>query len=202
MERLWVRRRTTNAASIRSRSRGPSSPAPCRRGSPSARWTAVRTSLIARGIADPAPARSAVRPVRPGPGLHQGLSARRPRKRRPVHACRRVGGHGAGPARQRRRSRGIVPHAQPDQPHAHGRRGRRATRPSRTSWRAMSTRARRTPDAAAGAGTPARRPGCIGPASKACWDCGGEATRSASIPASLRHGRVMRSCGTWAARST
>ena len=47
--RRWDRRRTTSAASIRSRSRGRSSRAPSRSALPSARWTAVRTSLVARG---------------------------------------------------------------------------------------------------------------------------------------------------------
>ena len=50
--------------------------------------------------------------------------------------------------------------AQPGPPRHHSRRTSRATRSSRTSWRRTSTARRRTPAAAAGPGTPARRAGC------------------------------------------
>ena len=103
-----------------------------RSASRSARWTrcarrssrADRRSLL---LLDPPFDRSAQ-----DPGLHQGLSAGRPRERRPVHARGGLGRDGAGAARQRRRGGGVLPHAQPGQPRAHGRRRRRATRPSRT----------------------------------------------------------------------
>ena len=52
---------------------------------------AVRTSLIARGSQIAAAAPSAVRSFGAGAGLHQGLPAGRPRKRRPVHARGRRG---------------------------------------------------------------------------------------------------------------
>ena len=63
------------------------------------------------------------------PGLHQGLSAGHSRERRPVHARGALDGDRARAARTRRRRDGAVPHAQPDQPHAHG--GRRRALPRR-----------------------------------------------------------------------
>ena len=87
---------------------------------------AIRRSRPRRGPLVPGAARAtapvaphaAVRPVGPGSGVHQGLPARRARERRPVHARRRLGGHGRGPPGKRRRGGGVVPHAQSDQPHA------------------------------------------------------------------------------------
>ena len=124
-----------------------------------------------------AAARSAVRPVGAGSRLHQGLSARRPRERRPVHARRGLGRDGAGAARQRRRGRRAVPHAEPDQPHAHRRATSTATRRSRTSIAGdvYARRAARRPrrlELVHGIG----RRGCIAPASKASSACGAAAT--------------------------
>ena len=93
---------------------------------------AVRTFLVARARADPAAAPSAVRSIGAGAGLHQGLSARRPRERRAVHARGRLDRDGPGPARKRRRGGGVLPHAEPGQPRAARRPTSRATRPSRT----------------------------------------------------------------------
>ena len=61
--------------------------------------------------------------------------------------------------------------------------------------RRAARRARR-----AGAGTPDRPPGCIGPASRACSACGAAATRSASTRASRRRGPGTRS--TWRVQRT
>ena len=124
---------------------------------------AVRAALDRARLAAAAAARSAVRSLGAGSRLHQGLPAGRPRERRAVHPRRRLGGHGAGAARQRRRSRRAVPHAQSDQPHAH-RRGRRALqgRAVRHRRRRLRPRAARRA-AAAGAGIPDRRRGCIAP---------------------------------------
>ena len=106
------------------------------------------------------------------PGLHQGLPAGRPRERRPVHARGALDGHRARAARARRRGDGAVPHAQPDQPHAHagGRRAlpRRAVRRRRRRLRAS----RCTSAAAAGRGTPVRPAGCIRRRSKRSSGCG------------------------------
>ena len=63
---------------------------------------AVRTSLIARGVADAVAAASAIRSVGAGSGLHQGVPTRRPGEWRPVHARGRLGRDGPGPARKRR----------------------------------------------------------------------------------------------------
>ena len=101
---------------------------------------AVRTALVAARIAADPAARPAVRSLGAGSRLHQGVSAGRARKRRTVHARGRLGRDGAGAARQRRRSRRAVSHAQSDQPHAHTQLTCSATRRSRTSSRAMSTR--------------------------------------------------------------
>jgi cyclic beta-1,2-glucan synthetase len=74
--------------------------------------------------ADRAAAHAALRSDGARPGLHQGLPPRRARERRPVHPRRDLVGHRAGAPRHGRRSDGAVPHAQPDQSHAHGRRRR------------------------------------------------------------------------------
>ena len=134
-------------------------------------------------IADAAAAQPAVRSIDAGAGLHQGLSAGRPRERRPVHARGRVDRDGPGQTGKRRRGDGVLPHAEPDQPWPHAGRRRPATRRSRTWWPATSTRDRRTPDAADGAGTRDRPAGCIAPASRAFSACGGAATRSSSTRA-------------------
>ena len=201
MARRSDRRRTTNAGSIRSRSRGPCSRARCRRGSPSARWTrcARRSSRADRSSSCCSIRRSIARRRIPGyikaypPGVRENGGQYTHAAVWVVMALARLGcGDEVG---------GAVSHAQSDQPHAHGGATSSGTRPSRTSWPATSTPARRTPAAAAGAGTRDRRRGCIGPASKACWACGGAATRSASIPAFRRRGRATRSCGAWAAHA-
>ncbi len=77
----------------------------------------------ARGRAGRAdsPARAALRPHAAGSRLHQGLPARRPGERRPVHACRALAGARrcrAGPARSRRSTAGA---AQSDSPRRHAR---------------------------------------------------------------------------------
>ena len=119
------------------------------------------------------------------PRLHQGLPARRPRERRPVHPRRDLGGDGL-----RRRSatatrRGeLFSHAQPDQPRAHARRRRSATRSSPTSSPPTSTPSPRTSGAAAGPGTPARPAGCTAPASNRSSASACRAIRSSSTPAS------------------
>ena len=85
------RRPTPSAGSTRSPSRGASCRRPHRSGHARAR--------DGRGRAVPRPPRrraraavhAAVRPVRPRSRLHQGLPARRPRERRPVHPRRRSG---------------------------------------------------------------------------------------------------------------
>ncbi len=70
-------------------------------------------------------AHPAVRSLGEEPRLHQGLPARRAGERRPVHPRRRVDRDGARAAGERRRGGRAVPHAEPGEPHAHGR-GRRA----------------------------------------------------------------------------
>ncbi len=56
-----------------------------------------------------------------GSRLHQRVSTRHPRERRPVHARRGMGGDRAGAARHGRRGDGAVPSDQPDQPRADAR---------------------------------------------------------------------------------
>ena len=180
--RRWARRRTTSAGSTRSRSPGPCSRAP--------RRPSVRRARHGRRARAPGPARlgrhpaphAALRSLGAGSRVHQGLSAGRPRERRPVHARGGLGRHGARPARQRRRGGGVLPHAQPDQPHAHARPRSRATRPSPTWWRATSTTTRRTRGAAAGPGTPGRPAGCTGSVWKRSSDSSATAAASALDP--------------------
>ena len=77
---------------------------------------------------------------------------------------------------------GALPHAQPDQPHAHRRRRRalqgRAVRPRGRRLRAPGARRPRR----AGPGTPARRAGCTGPASRASSASAAAARRFAIDP--------------------
>ena len=92
--------------------------------------------------------RAAVRQVRAGSRLHQGLSARRARERRPVHPCRRVVGDGLRRARRGRQGGRTVLAAQPDQSRAHPRRraalqGRALRRRRRRLRGAAPCRARR-----------------------------------------------------------
>ena len=132
----------------------------------------VRAHLVRRGAGVILLLDAAVRPVAARPRLHQGLPARRARERRPVHPRRRLGRSWRSRALgQRRRGGRAVPHAQPDQPHAHAGRTSRATRSSPTSSPPTSTPTRRTPAAAAGPGTPARPAGCTGPGSRASSAC-------------------------------
>ena len=152
--------------------------------------------------ADRAAAHAALRSHGARPRLHQGIPARHPRERRPVHARRDVDGDRARPPRHGRRSDGAVPHAQPDQSHAHRRTMRNATGSSRTSWPPTSTRTRCTSDAAAGPGTPGRPAGCTRPPSRRCWDCTATAPRSAWTRAFRPSGRNTRSTGHWAPRGT
>ena len=187
--RRWARRRTTSAGSTRSRSRGRCSPAPCRSASPSARWTPSAPRSIARGsqlllLLDPPFDRSAQ-----DPGYIKGVSAGRPRERRPVHARRGVGRDGAGAAGQRRRSGGAVPHAQPDQPHADAGRRRalqgRALRRRRRRLRAPAARRPRRLELVHGLGglDVSRRP------REHPRACAAGARPSPSTPASRRRGR-------------
>ncbi len=71
-----------------------------------------RAAGAPRARPDPV-ARPALRPVGPGPRLHQGLCARRARERRPVHPRRHLGGHGL--RRPRRQPARLGTH-HPDQP--------------------------------------------------------------------------------------
>ena len=124
--------------------------------------------------------------VRPHPArsrLHQGLSARAARERRPVHARRHVV-HARVRAAGRRRSgrRAVLADQSQSITRAPARRFT-ATRSSPTWSAPTSTRRRRTSGAAAGPGTRARPAGCIAPpwrefSASACADrC------CASIPA-------------------
>ena len=70
-------------------------------------------------IADPVVAPPAVRSIGTGPRLYQGVSAGRPREWWSIHARGRLDRDGAGAARQRRRGRGILPHAESGQPWPH-----------------------------------------------------------------------------------
>ena len=168
-----------------------------RRPDPLCRARHGRGAHVARRarIADAAAAQSAVRSVGAGSGLHQGLSAGRPGERRPVHARGRLDRDGAGPTRQRRRGRGILPHAEPGQPRPHG--GGRgplqdgAVRDGRRRLRAAAARRTRRLEL-----VHADRPaGCIAPASRASSACGGAATRSSSTRAFPRRGPSTGS--TW-----
>ena len=137
----------------------------------------------ARGAGGPA-AHAALRSLGAGPGLHQGLSARRARERRAVHARRRLDRHGAGPPGERRRGGRAVPHVEPGEPHAH-RPGRwRATRASRTSSPATSAPTPGTSGAPGGPGTPARPAGSTAPGWRASSGSGATARPSSWIRAS------------------
>ena len=71
----------------------------------------------------------------------------------------------------RRRSDGTVPHAQPDQPHAHAGGASSDIAPSRTWSRPTSTRIRCMSAAAGGRGTRVRPGGCIRRRSRDCSAC-------------------------------
>ena len=91
---------------------------------------------------------AAVRPDAARSRLHQGLPARRPRERRPVHARRHLGGARLRGARRRRQGGRAVRHPEPDQPHQHARRrpplqGRAVRRRRRRLRGAAARRARR-----------------------------------------------------------
>jgi cyclic beta-1,2-glucan synthetase len=66
------------------------------------------------------PAHAAVRSHAARAGVHQGLLPGRARERRPVHARGGVGRARSLASRQRRRGGGALPHAESDQPRAHG----------------------------------------------------------------------------------
>ena len=200
--RRSARRRATSARSTRSPSPGRCSPARPRRGWRSARWTRSARHLVRRGAQVVLLLDAAVRPLGAGPRLHQGLSARRAGERRAVHPRRGLDGDGARPAGERRRGGRAVPHAQPGEPHAHGGRTSRATRASRTSSPATSTRTRSTPGAAGGPGTRARPAGCTAPGSRASSGSGAAARPSSWIPASPPRGPGTRSPGASAGRAT
>ena len=119
--------------------------------------------------------------------LHPGLSARRARERRPVLACRRLGADGPGRARRRRCRLSLLQLPQPGAPLAPCRaRPGLCDRALRHGRRRLQRR-RPTSAAAAGAGTPARRPGCIAPRSNRCSASSSTATSSSSGPACLPH---------------
>ena len=82
---------------------------------------------------------------------------------------------------------------QPDPPRRDARGGRSATRSSRTSSRPTSTAPRRTPAAAAGPGTPARRAGSTASPSRRSSASTWKATPFASSRASRAAGRDSRS---------
>ena len=162
----------------------------------------VRTFLMARGAQVLLLLHPPFDVVGAGPGLHQGLSARRPRERRSVHARGRVDRDGAGPARQRRRSGRGVPHAQSGE--SRPARGRRRALPDR-AVRARRRRlqpSRPIADAAGGAGTRDRPAGCIARASRAFSACAAPARRSPSTRAFRRRGRSIRSSGDTSTRGT
>ena len=99
--------------------------------------------------------------------LHQGLPARHPRERRPVHPRRRLVGHRASPrsatATRRRELFSLL------NPINHARDARRRAALQGRALRRRGRRlfgARRMSDAAAGPGTPARPAGCTAPASR------------------------------------
>ena len=154
----------------------------------------------ARGIAAPAPARSAVRSLGAGPGYIKGYPPGiRENGGQYTHAAvwfvmalARLG--------QRRRSRRAVPHAQSDQPYTDRRRRWSATRRNRASWPAMSTPGRRTPAGAAGAGIPDRRRGCTVRVSKHSGAAPPRLPSSASIRAFLRRGPDTKSA--WRVHNT
>ena len=125
--------------------------------------------------------------------LHQGLSARHPRERRPVHARRALVGDRLRDARRRRQGGRAVLAPESDQSRRARARASIATRSSPTSSPPTSTPSRRTSAAAAGPGTRARPAGCIAPGSKRCSASGCGRTRSSSIPASRGPGRASRS---------
>ena len=134
------RRRTRSASSTRSRN-----PGPCCRGrrspaAPSGPWTPCARNLVRRDAQLVLLLTPPFDRMTHDPGLHQGLPARHSRERRAVHARRALDRDCAGAPRAGRRGDGAVPHAQPDQPHAHARKAPSGTARSPTSWPPMSTR--------------------------------------------------------------
>ncbi len=124
------------------------------------------------------------------PGLHQGLSARRARERRPVHPrsdvvdlrLGRASATATAPAACSTCSiRSITATAPPRCS---------ATRSNPMLPAPMSIPSRRTSAAAAGPGTPAPRRGCTAPDWKPCSASGCAATGCASSRASRRTGRA------------
>ena len=113
-----------------------------------ARWRRSRSTSSGAATASSCSSRrrSTTRDV--DPGLHQGLPARRPRERRPVHPRRDLVGHRLRGARRRRQGRRAVLDPEPDQPREHaGRRpplqGRAVRRGRRRLRRAAARRPRR-----------------------------------------------------------
>ena len=101
-----------------------------------------------------------------GPRLHQGLSARRARERRTVHACRHLVPVGARRARRRRAGGRTVPAAAARSATPARARRRSATASSPTCSPPTCTARRHGPAAEDGRGTRARRAGPIGSASR------------------------------------
>ena len=119
-----------------------------------------RAAGPARRRPDPA-VHAAVRRRHARARLHQGLRARHPRERRPVHPRGDLGRPGRRPARAgATRAVELFDLLNPIRHADRPRGGRRATRSSPTSSRPTSTAGRRTSAGAAGPGTPARPPGC------------------------------------------
>ena len=152
--------------------------------------------------ADRAAADAALRSDGARSRLHQGLSARRARERRPVHARGALDGHRARAAGAGRRGDGAVPHDQSDQPHAHAR-GRRAVprgavRGGRRRLRASDAPRTRRLDVVHGLG----RVDVSGGDRRACSGCAAGARPSAWLRAFPRDGRGTRWSGDMAALTT
>ena len=195
-------RRTTSAGSTPSRSPGRCSPERPRCASRSARWTPSAPTSCGECAKIVLLLDAAVRPLRPGARVHQGLPARHPGERRPVHARRGVDRDGARAARERRRGGRAVPPAEPGEPHAHGpgRRAlqRRAVRRRRRRQRAPRARGARGVDLVHGLGgldVPRRAREHPRPAAP-------RRRRSRWIRASPRPGPSTRSAGASAGRAT
>ena len=114
-----------------------------------------------RAWADPASG-SALRHLVPEPRLHQGVRPRGKRKRRAVHPCGHLGGNGLRPPGGQPACVGALHHDQPGEPCHDRPRRLPVTAWNPTSLPPTSMRYRRIPAAAAGRGTRARPPGCIG----------------------------------------
>ena len=114
-----------------------------------------------RRAADHQAVHAAVRQDREGSGLHQELSAGRPRKRRPVHACGDVVRHRAGRARAGRRGLALHSACSTRSTMRSTPRPPNATASNPMWWLPTSIRSARSPAAAAGPGTRARPAGSI-----------------------------------------